>query len=183
MEDRRVAKTKRIIKQVFLDLLKTNPINKISVSEITRLADIGRGTFYFHYLDVYDLQEKIEDEICDNLLMIFDKIYKTPANFKPLFFAIIDYISEHGDLFSLLVVKHAASSKLMQKIRQFFVSKISSLIPEKYMADYHKVRILFVVSGVIGVIDDLVRKDSKLEKEMISRELSKMMSLLEEEST
>ncbi|MCL2860790.1 MAG: TetR/AcrR family transcriptional regulator [Firmicutes bacterium] len=162
-----------------MDLLKTNPINKISVSDIARLADIGRGTFYFHYLDIYDLQDKIEDEICDDLLMMFDKIYRTSSDFNMLFFAIIDYISQNNELFSLLVVKEASSSNLMQKIRKIFVKKINSLIPEKYMENYHKVRILFIVSGVVGVIDDLVRKDFNVEKEMISHELGKMMSLLE----
>ncbi|MCL2256132.1 MAG: TetR/AcrR family transcriptional regulator [Firmicutes bacterium] len=180
MEDRRALKTKKLIKKTFLDLLKTNPISKISVSEITRLADIGRGTFYFHYLDVYDLQDKIENEICDDLLMMFDETYKTTADFKLLFFAIIDYISENGELFSLLAVQQASGSHLMQKIRQIFVNKISALIPEKYIEEHHKIRILFVVSGVVGVIDDLVRKGSKVEKEMISHELSKMMSLLEQ---
>jgi len=178
MEDRRAKKTKRAIKQTFLDLLKTHPINKISVSEITRIADIGRGTFYFHYLDVYDLLEKIEDEICDDLSAIFDEVYTAPSDFNALFLAIIDYISGHNEQFSLLMVQEANSSKLMQKMRQLFVNKIGSLIPEKMMDNYHKIRILFIVSGVVGIIDDWLRRDFKIGKDVICFELGKIMGAL-----
>ncbi len=53
MEDRRNKKTEQLIKRVFLKLLKEKSLNKITVAEIARLADLGRGTFYLHYGDVY----------------------------------------------------------------------------------------------------------------------------------
>jgi len=178
MEDRRTIKTKKVIKDTFLDLLRTNSINKISVSEITRIADIGRGTFYCHYLDVYDLQEQIEDEMCLELSNIFNKTYSTSLDVSELFLAITDYIFGHGEQFSLLAVQEANNSKLMQKIRQLFVNKIGNLVPEKMLSDYHKVRILFVVSGVIGLIDDYLRKDSGIDKDSITSGLNKLMELL-----
>lgn len=53
--DRRSTRTKQAIKQAFLDLTKEKPINKITIAELSQQADIGRGTFYTHYEDIYDL--------------------------------------------------------------------------------------------------------------------------------
>ena len=60
--DRRIKYTKKIIKDTFLSLLKEKEIGKITVSEICKLSDINRATFYRYYLDVYDLLEQIEQD-------------------------------------------------------------------------------------------------------------------------
>lgn len=44
----------------FMTLYGEKPIEKISIQSITDLAGLSRGTFYLHYLDIYDLLEKIE---------------------------------------------------------------------------------------------------------------------------
>ena len=53
--DRRIKYTKKIIKETFINLLEKKDLNKITVSEICKIADINRSTFYRYYLDVYDL--------------------------------------------------------------------------------------------------------------------------------
>ena len=59
MTDRRVNRTKRQIKKALINLLSKKALSRITVSEITELADIGRGTFYTHYQDIYDLYQRI----------------------------------------------------------------------------------------------------------------------------
>ena len=61
-EDRRVRYTKKAIKDSFLELFESKPLEKISVTEICNNADINRGTFYSHYSDPYDLKDKLEEE-------------------------------------------------------------------------------------------------------------------------
>ncbi len=60
--DRRTKYTKQIIKDTFIELLNKKEINKITVSEICKIADINRATFYRYYLDIYDLLDKLEEE-------------------------------------------------------------------------------------------------------------------------
>ena len=62
-EDRRVIYTKKVIRDSFLQLLNEKPVEKISVTEICKNADINRGTFYAHYSDPYDLKLKLSQEI------------------------------------------------------------------------------------------------------------------------
>lgn len=42
---------------------KNKPVSKITVREICELAQVNRSTFYAHYTDVYDLFEKVEQQI------------------------------------------------------------------------------------------------------------------------
>lgn len=63
--DRRVIKTKQNIRDSFFKILKEKPINKITVSDIIRKADINRSTFYFYYDDIFDMIEQINNEIFD----------------------------------------------------------------------------------------------------------------------
>ena len=46
--DRRIRKTRRVIRQCLTELLKTKRIQDITVREISEKADINRGTFYLH---------------------------------------------------------------------------------------------------------------------------------------
>ncbi|MDO4379609.1 MAG: hypothetical protein Q4D20_01925 [Clostridia bacterium] len=40
---------------------KEKPIEKITVVELCKIADVNRSTFYRSFYDIYDLEEKIED--------------------------------------------------------------------------------------------------------------------------
>ena len=64
-EDRRVRYTKKAIRDGFLQLLAVKPIEKISVTEICREADINRGTFYAHYSDPYELKRSLEAQLAE----------------------------------------------------------------------------------------------------------------------
>lgn len=53
--DRRVRKTRKAIQDAYFRLLEQKRTGKITVSEITREADIDRKTFYLHYDSVQDV--------------------------------------------------------------------------------------------------------------------------------
>ena len=65
--DRRVKYTKNIIKECLIELLQSKDLNKITVSELCEKADINRATFYRYYIDIFDLLEKMEQELIDHL--------------------------------------------------------------------------------------------------------------------
>lgn len=64
------------IKKVFIKLLQEKELDKISVSEIVKEANINRSTFYSNYLDIYDLANKLKKEMYHNIL----SLYKEEAN-------------------------------------------------------------------------------------------------------
>ncbi len=58
--DGRVRYTKMVIRQSFLSLLKEQAIDKITVADICRLAEINRATFYRHYDNPYGILYELE---------------------------------------------------------------------------------------------------------------------------
>lgn len=76
--DRRIKKSKTVLKNTFFQLLKRKNINDISVTELCEKADINRSTFYYHYKYIEDfICEIYHDELIDiekrlNLTMFFD---------------------------------------------------------------------------------------------------------------
>ncbi|WP_212981769.1 TetR/AcrR family transcriptional regulator, partial [Bacillus paramobilis] len=56
--DRRIIKSQNAIQSAFIEMLITDGFDKITVKNITEKANIGRKTFYLHYLDKYNLLDK-----------------------------------------------------------------------------------------------------------------------------
>ena len=70
--DLRIVKTRKAINDSFYELFEQKDFDKITVKDITEHAQIGRKTFYLHYIDKYDLLDRIVDkkfkaleEICE----------------------------------------------------------------------------------------------------------------------
>ena len=61
-EDLRVKKTKELIKNCFLQLIEEKGYSKVSVTDITTMAQINRNTFYLHYVDKEDLIDEMISE-------------------------------------------------------------------------------------------------------------------------
>lgn len=61
--DRRTAYTRMVIRDALYNLLETKHLSQITVKEICEEADINRATFYRNYVDIYDLYEKLEEEL------------------------------------------------------------------------------------------------------------------------
>jgi hypothetical protein len=54
-EDRRTRRTRQLLREAFLSLLKEKRFEDISVQDIIERADVARSTFYVHYVDKQDL--------------------------------------------------------------------------------------------------------------------------------
>ena len=61
--DLREKKTKRSIKKAFLQLRAQKPLEKITIKELSELAEISKATFYLHYKDIYDLSSQLQNEV------------------------------------------------------------------------------------------------------------------------
>ena len=89
--DIRVAKTKNNICSAFMQLRRKKPLEKISVTDLCRIAGVNKSTFYAHYCDIYDLSDKIETELVEEIVASIESpqnIFDCPDIFtKELFYA------------------------------------------------------------------------------------------------
>lgn len=66
--DLRTKKTLKAIRNAFLQLRAKKSLERITVKELTELAEISKATFYLHYRDIYDLSEYLQKEVIANVL-------------------------------------------------------------------------------------------------------------------
>lgn len=66
--DLRERKTKRSIRNAFIQLRKVKPVERITVKELADLAEISKATFYLHYRDIFDLNDTLQEELLQKIL-------------------------------------------------------------------------------------------------------------------
>lgn len=111
LSDRRAQRTKRGLQDVLIKLLQTRNLQKISIRELTELADISRGTFYLHYTDIFDLYQAVEDSVVDGITAIVasPSPVKDEDSLEHMIGAIFEYLAEHINACEALLRTDSAS--------------------------------------------------------------------------
>ncbi len=157
-DDQRVRITKIMIKNAFIDLLATKPIQNITVKELCEKSEINRGTFYKHYLDVYDLKEKIEEEFAEKLIVALTPLSQksgTETSLTNVISTVFTVIYNNADFSSLLVSQNSDKT---------FMVKLLSIGYKNYTDAYLEIFpnvsetklnyfYSFISSGCIGVLE------------------------------
>ncbi|WP_042149894.1 TetR/AcrR family transcriptional regulator [Paucisalibacillus sp. EB02] len=61
--DPRILRTRKLIMDSFIDLSSKKEFKDITIKDITTEAMINRATFYYHFMDIYDLLDKALTEV------------------------------------------------------------------------------------------------------------------------
>ncbi|UQZ36947.1 TetR family transcriptional regulator [Paenibacillus sp. PK3_47] len=68
--DRRILKSQEAIKKAFIELMAEKSFDQITIQDISDRANVGRRTIYDHYLDKFDLLDKLIAEHINELRML-----------------------------------------------------------------------------------------------------------------
>jgi AcrR family transcriptional regulator len=167
---KRNTPTKQEIKKSFIQLLQTKGFEGMTVSDIAREASINRGTFYLHYLDKYDLMDKLEKETIYDLeqillndtpsssdnrhteLIPYDLILKALEYVRADFAFISALSGKNGDPRFSELVKDVLGEMVDAKMKMSGTSKISKPhLPEDYATE-------ILLSSVVSIIMLWIRK-------------------------
>lgn len=128
--DRRVQYTKRVIQEAVLELLKTKPIDKITIKEICELADVNRGTFYLHYYQPRDVLKEIENQFIGENMQYFDSYWQEDrqvGHMQQLFSCVFHnqercrvLMGENGDPQFMNSLKHLVRSGVVDEWQKEF---------------------------------------------------------------
>lgn len=171
-EDPRVIRTKQVILEALVILIEEKGIDAVTVKDITRKANINRGTFYLHYQDKTDLLEKTVGDIveeCQALLLQSNSLVikeYVNSNNPPFFMvALFEYfhqnaslirafLSMKGDLSFQEQFKKIIWSNLFEKELSVHIKKDNLLVPGDYL-------VIYLISAHMGVIQHWLEKEQR----------------------
>ncbi len=153
--DRRVRKTRAQLRQGLAELLKEKSLKEITVKELVEKVDINRSTFYLHYADIYDMMEKIENELTGDIEDLIDTHPVSPFNENsfPFIEDIFSILAENRDICAALLVPNGDISflhRIENILSEHSLNALKETFPEKMddLTYYYA----FCLSGCIGLV-------------------------------
>lgn len=120
--------TKKVLSTALKQLMLTKELDKISIREITTLANLNRQTFYYHFEDIYDL---LKWTIQQEALTLID-VHENTTVWQDGLLQLIYYL-EKNRKFCLCALKSLGH----EHIKRFFYSDIHNIV-EKIVYDFGK---------------------------------------------
>lgn len=108
-KDRRIIRTRQLLREVLLDLATEKEIDTITVKELTDRAGLNRGTFYLHYQDIHDFYEQYKNEILEGYHLIIKKLTYSTERREPFaeppsgYIRPFEYVLEHKRFFQVFM--------------------------------------------------------------------------------
>ena len=96
--NKRRRESQEKIEKAFIELLQTREIKDITVSDLIKITELNRSTFYANYIDIFDLADKTRE--------------KLESDFGKLF-ADYDYFNEHTG--ALKMFRHIKENQIFYK--------------------------------------------------------------------
>lgn len=159
--DRRTKYSLQAIRSALFDLLETKELNNITVTDICRLADINRGTFYKYYNDVPDLFSKIELSIAQEACETIRKNGLEHFSIEKLISNSLNIIAENRD-FTHMLAKNPTETKILQEIISSFrpqlIETMLANIPnltEKMAGLYFD----YILGGTVNLLLQWINRD------------------------
>lgn len=178
-KDLRTLRTKKAIKDAFLQLIQEKEFSTITIQNISDKAIINRGTFYLHYLDKYDLLEKLTQEVFDELnhsISPSSYIEATKINensLKTVLQHTFESVGHHIEFYKAILGENGIVTiqrQLHQCIKSKFKSEFSALsIHEHITCEFLS---QFTTSALIGMITWWVESEQIYSSKYMAEQLS-----------
>ncbi len=182
LQDQRVRITKMMIRDAFLHLLRQKPLNKITVRELCEQAQINRGTFYTHYMDVYDLMEQTTNELLAEFRTALSALSEHANTLKSNYDickAVFTILKNNQQLCVILLSDYSNKyiiDKFNEMGKKLFLDVYTSLFPkasQQKLENYY----LFISGGCIALLRNwLINDDGNTTIDDIALQASQIMT-------
>lgn len=161
--DGRVRYTKMIIRESLISLMRAKPLAKITVTEICKVAEINRATFYAHYSDPFALLRSIEDDMMAEIgAGLENAFFPNVSNIEVMLTWVFDYVRKNADICNVLLSDTSDTSFHMQVV---------SMLQERFVSVWASARSVteedaeylftFAAIGSVGLIRKWLQEGMK----------------------
>lgn len=93
--NQRFRDTEIHMEYAILELMKIYDFEKITVKKICEKAQVNRSTFYAHFIDIYDMLDKVETELRKELLESYKSEKEISLFSERSFLLFLEHIKKH----------------------------------------------------------------------------------------
>ncbi len=170
-DDRRVKRTRRLLKQGLTELLGQKQFSDISARDITDKMDLNKATFYLHYKNTYELLQDLETDLLEHAQEMIDQYDydETVFSMRKFFEPFLDFVVENKSVCDTLFVNNASSDftgKVVDFIYTNGAGMMKKRLPKLTSEDVDYI-LSFVAFGLIGLIRRWFEKNMSMSKEKI----------------
>ena len=155
-EDLRVIKTKRGLRNAFIQLLTENDYDAISIQDIATEAETARITFYRHYKNK---EELLVDCLRETSVELTERVDHLPeGNFTQGYSqvqAFYEHVQEKELLYRILF-SNRGTQQVVNMLRTFFAKRIMQQMKERFPEDQlaapSEIIAYHIASALIGMV-------------------------------
>ena len=155
--DRRVKRTKKLLRDSLFTLLQEKSINEITVTELTEIADINRATFYFYYTDIMDMLDQMQNEayeLFEDVLVGTEDHIDSMEDFAKYIENILIFCKENPTIARFVITREYNNNKVLKKIKKLLAKKVP-VAKENYSQDDPRRFVLnFALNALTGTVVD-----------------------------
>ncbi|OWA33857.1 TetR family transcriptional regulator [Saccharibacillus sp. O16] len=161
--DRRIRKSQEAIKAAVIELMMEKSFDQITLQDISDRADVSRRTIYLHYMDKFDLLDKLLEEHINELRKLCDAA-GAEAEYEDIGLLWFEYLERHYGFFSALLASKG-SSFFRNRFLTFFLeelSKADDLSPEESnpeLTDGENIELQFLGAAIVGIVEWWFKQD------------------------
>ena len=179
--DRRARRSRRLLKQGLLELLREKRFFQISVRDITDRMDLNRGTFYLHYPDTAALMCSVEDDMLSEAQKLVEAHMQETVeenSLRPVFEPVLDFIVEHREECQALFDNDSSSSFLEKVQALVYRNGVTLIRAWRRPCEEEDLAYLlnFVAFGLVGLMKVWLDRDMALPKEALLEAADRMVS-------
>ncbi len=181
-EYRSSLRSKRLIREALISMMREKPFEKITITDIVRTADINRGTFYAHFRDIGEVLDSVKELAMSELHEAFGEL--TPdliiANPHPLFEALSALIAKDKEYYRLMLSVEDFRNSMIESRFRIMNYLLESTAMQHYASDPKvKAQIKgtfdFLISGVMHIYIDVLNETLPLTLEDLPDLLTRMI--------
>jgi len=131
--DRRIERTKALLRDALLDLIAEKGYDQITISDIADRANVARTTFYLHYADKDDLLFRSMREIYESLFNAAELDWHKLIDSREAPADDYLHVAEYADFYRIMLSEKGSMAFFVRVLnymsQEFYKSFLSELLP------------------------------------------------------
>lgn len=173
--DRRILKTQEALKTAVIELMTEKNFDDITIQDLSDKANVSRGTIYLHYMDKYDLLDKLIETHINELRDRCEAAAELDFVTGSLIWT--EYFESNYSFFSVMLASKGAP---------FFRSRFLKFLIEEFKDEVNNTKgkneglnkdlvVQFVASSYVGVVEWWFTNERPVTHQVLAEQLGALL--------